>query len=275
MSYILEALRRAERERHLGQAPTVQTLTHTSAPQDRVPWWRTSRLALAAIVLLLVATAFLLWRKPIVDTPAAVPVAEPAEPAPAPVTAVTKEPTPAPAAVAPEVTVATPPPSVPATHTTPPATGQPLQAAIEAAEAAEVIADDEDLSSLDDLATPFAAEATTDTATTEVTPRHPAPMPTPAPVPASAPPATSPATQPETEPPLLRDMPSSYRARFPSVRMDVHVYNDDPSRRWIMVDGRRYGEGDTLASGPRIMAIRAEGVIFDHAGQRVMLPLTR
>ncbi len=270
MSYILEALRRAERERHLGQVPTVQTLAHTSSSQDRVPWWRTSRLALIAIVALLMATAFLLWRKPLSDAPATAPATDTVGTPPVAATA-----EPAPAAVAP-VPAPTEPPSAPTRSLAPLATGQPLQAAVEAAEAAEVIADEEGLSSLDDLATPFAAAP--DTASSEVAPRRPAPPspePESEPATASARPAPSPAAQPMPEPPLLRDMPSSYRARFPSVRMDVHVYNDDPSRRWIMVDGRRYGEGDALASGPRVVAIRVEGVIFEHAGQRVMLPLTR
>lgn len=270
MSYILEALRRAERERHLGQAPTVQALTQATSLPRSDPGRRSLRLALVAVTLLLAATAaVLLWRKPdtvaiappVATTPsvATAPSVAPLPEAP-PASSTSLPPPPAASAPAPTATIA-PPPA---------ATGRPLQAALDAAEAAEVIEAEDALATLDDLAAPYVADAAP--AEDE---QAEASTPGAEPAPAAAPRAAVTSSPTPAEPTLLRDMPSSYRARFPPVRLDVHVYNDDPARRWIMVEGRRYRESETLASGPRVIAIRVEGVIFEHAGQRVLFPLTR
>ncbi len=74
---------------------------------------------------------------------------------------------------------------------------------------------------------------------------------------------------------LLRQMPETYRAQFPQLSVDIHVYNDDPKRRFVMVSGKRYHEGDTLAEGPRIRAIVPEGMVLEWQGQRVVYGLTR
>ncbi len=70
-------------------------------------------------------------------------------------------------------------------------------------------------------------------------------------------------------------MPENYRANFPAFTVDVHVYNRDPRRRFVMINGKRYHEGDTLAEGPRILAIVAEGIVFDWQGQQVLYAMSR
>nr|WP_277346352.1 general secretion pathway protein GspB [Solimonas marina] len=67
-------------------------------------------------------------------------------------------------------------------------------------------------------------------------------------------------------------MPADYREKFPATTLQIHVYDPDPSKRWIMVDGQRYHEGDKLSSGPSVVEITEDGVVFDYAGQRVLLP---
>lgn len=240
MSYILDALRRAERERHLGQAPTLETLTHAgpTATTAGLPHWAAVALVVL-MALLLAASLWMLWpRKP---TQVAAPVA--------------------------------PPPA------TAPRVAAPLPATVAAAEAASVIDEAEMVESLDDVAAPFTVNraggaATVDAgvatvAPTVSTPVAPIPEPRSEPAPRSAP---TPASQ---LPRALRDMPVEYRQRFPAVTLDVHVYNADPARRWIMVDGRRYAEGQTLDGGQRIGAIVPEGAILEFAGERVLLPLIR
>lgn len=70
----------------------------------------------------------------------------------------------------------------------------------------------------------------------------------------------------------LKDMPPEYRADFPKVSMDVHFYDDDPARRFVMINGKRYREGDTLAEGPRVTEINEDGVVLNHRGQDILLP---
>lgn len=76
-------------------------------------------------------------------------------------------------------------------------------------------------------------------------------------------------------PPQLDDMPADFRARFPNIQLQVHVHDAEPARRWIMVDGRRYPEGSVLSQGPRVIEILPDGVIFELSGQRVRWPLAR
>src|SRR3546814_2275311 len=72
---------------------------------------------------------------------------------------------------------------------------------------------------------------------------------------------------------VLREMPIRYREQFPVRTLDVHVYDPDPAKRWVMIDGKRYREGDTLASGPQIAQIIESGVVFDYQGAQVLLPV--
>ena len=68
----------------------------------------------------------------------------------------------------------------------------------------------------------------------------------------------------------LREMPENYRANFPSFAVDVHAYNSNPQRRFVLIGGKRYHEGDTMAEGPRIVGIVPEGLVLDWQGQQVL-----
>ena len=114
MSYILEALKKAQAERQLGSAPTIHALpaepVSTSEGRARVPMW----LALAVAVLVIFAMAVVVLR----PAPVAAPVV-----VTAPVTVVAPAPAPAPVA-APVQVVAAPAikaPPLPAIVTPPPA----------------------------------------------------------------------------------------------------------------------------------------------------------
>ncbi|TJY62913.1 hypothetical protein E4T66_04130 [Sinimarinibacterium sp. CAU 1509] len=75
--------------------------------------------------------------------------------------------------------------------------------------------------------------------------------------------------------PQLRDMPAAYRAQFPSLTIQVHVYDDDPQRRWVLVDGRRYSEGSTLEAGPELVSIETDGIVLSFRGESIWWPLQR
>lgn len=70
-------------------------------------------------------------------------------------------------------------------------------------------------------------------------------------------------------------MPAAYRAGFPALSVDVHVYNDNPSRRFVLVNGTRYGERTTLAEGPIIEQIVPDGLILSWRGERIAYTLNR
>ncbi len=113
-------------------------------------------------------------------------------------------------------------------------------------------------------------------------PLHPPPVPAPVQQPAPSPSPSSEASAPVPAVPgssaadgarNYREMSPNYRAEFPTLSVDVHVYNDDPQRRFVILNGKRYREGDTLAEGPKLVAIVANGVVLDWRGERVLYSL--
>lgn len=68
--------------------------------------------------------------------------------------------------------------------------------------------------------------------------------------------------------PLLRDMPDEFRRAVPPVHLDVHVYADDPADRFVLVGLKRYHEGDRMQSGIRLEKITPDGMVLSYQGTR-------
>ncbi len=205
MSYILEALKKAEQERDRGRVPRLETL-HDNAPRRSraLPW-------ISAGILLVNAAALVWWLRPGThpEVTAAPPQASPLRIAPA---------------------VPAPPP---VTHRPPPAV----------------------------LAPPVVIPQVT-----SIPP--PAPVATPVapvePAPVAAPPAA-----PKVA--LLRDLPADFRATVPSLNLDVHVYAPNAASRFVLINMKKYHEGDQLAEGPRIEEITENGAVLSYQGQKFRL----
>jgi general secretion pathway protein B len=72
----------------------------------------------------------------------------------------------------------------------------------------------------------------------------------------------------EPEIPELNELSLEFRSSFDPPRMDVHVYADDPSRRFILVDLKKFVEGDTLDSGAKLEKIQPESIQLYYQGTR-------
>lgn len=70
----------------------------------------------------------------------------------------------------------------------------------------------------------------------------------------------------------LRMMPDDYRAAFPQFTVQVHVYDPDQDKSWVMIDNQRYAAGSSIPQGPKIERIVPEGIVFDWQGKRVLYP---
>ncbi len=280
MSYILDALKRAERERKQGQVSVLDEIPSAPVmePQRRLP-----RLLIpiaAGVVAVALVVALIVWRHH-GDSKAAQPPVAVAPLAPAP------PPPPVPAQAPPQPPTATiedsgklatlddvyqappqggPQPGAPPAGQFGPPPGPPPGAAgmpqRRSAPPADLPQPDTQGTAPPDAGTVQSADV----------PPPDAAAPDVAPPPAPAQDQIQPAPQQQRQ---LKEMPENFRANFPAFTVDVHAYNSDPNRRFVLIGGKRYREGDTLAEGPRIVGIVPEGIVFDWQGQQVLYAIAR
>lgn len=271
MSLILEALRKSEAERRRGQAPDLRTELPPVAPPraHALPRWRW---AVPALVLL--ALAWLLLARPGTEpeqdslpAPAATTVPggslDPggrADQAAGPpgaeraMAAARRDAAPArPGArlvIEPDAGAA-PPASAPRPPEPEPAPPAP---ALDAAAAGRPV-------------TPAGAGVTA--APSTPAPTLPAPPPAPAPAAAAA---TTPATAPGARLLALSELSPEERRQLPPLKLSMHMWSEDPARRFVILDGQRLAEGDR--AGPAVVdAIRSDDVVLAWNGMRLRLSL--
>jgi len=257
MSLILEALRKSEAERRLGQAPELLTpmpVLRVPAMRRRWPAW------VGGTCILAVAMASVGWWMRAASTPPSTPTTPAAQPASngtdqtiagTPATDVQQ----ASAAISPSR-----PPAI-----TLPATNAPVPTpASRKPEAALPMP-----KSAGAPAPPTTAQASDKTIVPGVD--EPVAMPAPSTIAGNAP---APAPAPADEPVLasLADLSVDERNGLPAMKVSMHVYADDPAQRFMIVDGQRVGEGARIAGGVILVHIRRDGAELDVRGRRLLLP---
>lgn len=68
--------------------------------------------------------------------------------------------------------------------------------------------------------------------------------------------------------PRWQDLSAGQRENLPVPRIDVHVFAQDPARRFVLIELRKYHEGERLDSGAVIESIRNDGIVLSYQGQR-------
>jgi general secretion pathway protein B len=61
------------------------------------------------------------------------------------------------------------------------------------------------------------------------------------------------------------------RLEISPLRLDIHVFSDQPAGRFVFINMNKYREGDVLKEGPRVEAITADGVVLSQQGNRFLL----
>jgi general secretion pathway protein B len=112
--------------------------------------------------------------------------------------------------------------------------------------------------------------------------RTPAPEPIVAAEPAASEPATvrgklppadlGPATAVRDVLPLWMQMPAEWRDAVPDLSINLMAYSQDPSERLVYIKGHRYTEGELVEGKLTIEKITPEGVILSYQGRRCLLP---
>ena len=242
MSYILEALKRSERERGQGAVSPLTADLRIADPDAgrRHHWWPWAGAALVAGVLLGAAG----WRFiPQGSSGHGVPPAQVAESA--------------------ARTVARVPPVRTASRVA------PAVAAIERARAPTPLRPE------------TAAPRRPAHAAVHRAVAHPSPAPPPAttPAPRSRPPAAParvamPLAPPPPAPPVPRldDLPASFRAQLPKLDIEVYVYSPRRALRWVLINLHKYREGEQLPGGEVLEEITSGGLVLRYAGRRFLVP---
>jgi general secretion pathway protein B len=96
-------------------------------------------------------------------------------------------------------------------------------------------------------------------------------LPAPEP-PSAAVPSERPSVPAPPDLPTLREIDAALRADLPPLRASMHVYDSDPARRFVLIDGRRVQEGDVLGESLFLIEIRRDGSVLEFRGRRFLLP---
>jgi general secretion pathway protein B len=261
MSYILDALKKADRDRQPAAVPTPTTAHRTPAPplRNRPLWpW------IAGVVI--VNMGVLLWLlRPAPSVPDGAPVSVTQAPATSPVPAASEqaewvrpvEPVAAPNVLDKATVTVVPSQVPPSTIRSVPSVSLPRleqkpdaipQAATKPAHVTSAGAD---------------APSSASTPKPEIAPEK-----SPAPAVASAPvkllergPATPLASQ---ESPVPQDVVAN-------LHLQVHVYSEVPAERRVFINNQKYVEGQRIDANLVVESITSEGVFVSYQGKRVLL----
>ena len=242
MSYILDALKRADAERERGSVPGLHTQPAAVADDDEAaaglkPWmWMALGVSLAL-------AGTLAWRwlgsdgapRDVATQPAPQMPPAPLPAAQAPVVVPVPAPTPAPTVAMQPPPPAATAPAHPAPSIQPPAAAVPPPRAI-----------------------PSPAPSPAVRATT-------APAPSPAPAPAAAP-AAHPA--PEARIYARNELPEEIRRELPTLAIGGSIYSENPASRFLIINGQVLHEGDKVNADLSLEQIKLKAAVLRYKGYR-------
>jgi general secretion pathway protein B len=223
MSYILDALKKADRERNLGDVPDLESAHWVVRKASRTGQW--PRLVAALLLFNAALLAYLFGRDAFESTASSTHVSDPPEPAAAgadgnsagqTLTRLERPVRESPRETRPRVNY----PVAPARPAQPErAVGQPAQA-------------------------------------TQVSPQV---IEAPTPLSAGA---------GDSQWPEWSELPLELRSGFALPHIDVHVYAEEPARRFVLIDLKKYREGDALDSGAVLEKINPGSIQLLYQGTR-------
>ena len=253
MSILLEALRKSEQRKTLGATPGLHSPEPSLAGQEPRDWRRPLLWLLLVMVVLLVALlAWRLWPAPVSESSKPLQSA-PARPAEA--VAQARQERPAVPARQPRSPVEGLSSDAPFVRAQRPVTGPEAQAS--ASTPPPVTAAGEP-----------APKPETAPASGNAVAAQPAPaMKAPAKKPVKKP-AKKQNGGPRNAPISFWQLPENLRNSFPAGKINVLVYAEAPSDRFVVMQGKRYLEGDALGQGFKVHRIEPARVVFSHRAYR-------
>jgi len=266
MSYILEALKKAQAERQLGNAPTIHAPPPTYAPTPGARSAGRRYLAIGLGAGVLAAALALLWMRHAAEQPLQV-AAAPAASAPVSTPAAAPAPAPAVAAVYAPAAPASAPAPAPAPATAPATASAPAPALGAAPAPAPTRA-------LTPVPVPAArapaAPSTPAPAPAGVREAAPSPGPAVQPAPPADPAVPVPAAAPAADENLrsLQQLPEALQREIPRVTFGGYIYSPTPGESLLLVDKTLRREGEEVAPGLVLERLTAKAAVMNYRGTR-------
>jgi general secretion pathway protein B len=262
LSYILEALRKSQQERDLGRVPTVES---SPVPGGQVAtarnYWGVAAVGLAALAVVIALYAALRGASEGgggVDPGVVVPQA-----------GVTTSSGPG-AAAQPAVAHGLPPAAVPASPAPPPEGGVPTESPPGPPASTSQVASQPSPAKLGEQArpsepgrSPGAVPARDDGVPEDLRQEIEAFKRQVRGEPAAA----DEADAAETRPQDLR-LPREVKERLPAFLMTVHIYDRAPEKRFVLINARKYREGERTPQDLLVEEILPDGVVLSYEGHR-------
>jgi general secretion pathway protein B len=252
MSYILEALKKAQAERQLGEVPSVHAPSMQVGADVPTSGLKKPMVAAMAVMAgVIVALLALVWRK------GETPVAEPVTPVASLPAAATQ-----PGAISPAV-AATQSVAVSPVAAVPPATASQTAAATQPAVAPSPSAALSAVAPRAGLAPALAASSSAPVAA-----GSPSAGPASAPAPASAASASTGEEVTQT----ARDLPEPIQRSLPPIVVGGYIYSKDPADRLLLIDKILRHEGEEVAPGLVLEKLLPKSAVFSFKGYRYHVP---
>lgn len=84
--------------------------------------------------------------------------------------------------------------------------------------------------------------------------------------------AQAPEPEERVGPPFIHELAWGFRSQLPPMALNVHMYSEDPAQRFVMINMRRYQEGDLMENGNiTVQRVVPEGVVLQLEGRDFLL----
>jgi general secretion pathway protein B len=70
---------------------------------------------------------------------------------------------------------------------------------------------------------------------------------------------------------LIWELPYAVRRELPEIKLTMHVFANAPENRFVIINDARHVEGDEI-DDMKLLEIRSDGVLFEREGQRFLYP---
>jgi hypothetical protein len=125
----------------------------------------------------------------------------------------------------------------------------------------------------DPVKPPPVAEIETPEQTNSLVPVVEEPVVTPPTVDMPVPEKTTRSTQAPAAPKQQSELPDGFVENLPTLNIDIHSFDEQSHLSYVLINMKKYREGEYLKEGPLLSEIVREGVVLEHMGERFILPI--